>query len=650
MLPENPAVVTGLVAGSAAVSLLLGRRLIPQLLLLFIFITLATGGRYKWLYIVYKTLPRDLKALYRFIQVNALLWWWETRHFTVAQLFVREVRRHPDKVAFYFEKRQLTFREVDELSNQIAHYFKSQGFRRDDTIALIMESKPEYVCLWLGLSKIGVVAALVNFNLRQGPLVHSIKAANSKGVIVGSELTGAVKEVLGDLSGLPLYQYTEVGSSAQSLLPGAIDLNTALSSASKSPLTDDMAGGSPREKLVYIYTSGTTGLPKAAVVNNLRYMFMVVGVNRMLSISSKDTLYDPLPLYHTAGGMIGVGQALLMGSTVAIRRKFSASNFWTDCIAYKCTVAQYIGEICRYLLSVAEKKEETLHSVRLMFGNGLRPQIWKQFVERFHVAEIGEFYGSTEGNSNLVNIDNTTGAVGFVPRYASSVYPVGLIRVDEDTGEPIRDKSGLCIRCQPGEPGIFVGKINPKKAISDFSGYADKSASEKKIIKDVFAKGDRAFNSGDLLVMDTLGYFYFKDRTGDTFRWRGENVSTSEVEAVISNVVGLKDAVVYGVEIPNLEGRAGMAAIVDQDNSLDLELLLEGIKKNLPPYARPLFIRVLHTLPMTGTFKLKKRDLQVEGFDPNIIRDNLYFMNNTGKFVPLTKELHEDIITGKVRL
>ncbi|EFN85193.1 Long-chain fatty acid transport protein 1 [Harpegnathos saltator] len=268
-----------------------------------------------------------------------------------------------------------------------------------------------------------------------------------------------------------------------------------------------------------------------------------------------------------------------------------------------------------------------------MFGNGLRPQIWETFVKRFGVKQIGEFYGATEGNSNLVlsfshgrlmeefvqlavNIDNTVGAVGFVPRYASVLYPVGLLRIDDETGEPLRGSDGFCIPCKPGEPGVFVGKINPKKAINDFSGYADKKASEQKIIHNVFKKGDRVFNSGDILIMDEYGYFYFKDRTGDTFRqWRGENVATSEVEAIVSNVIGLKDAAVYGVEVPGNEGKAGMAAIYDPNNSLDLKELVEGLKKSLPTYARPLFIRVLSELSMTGTFKLKKRDLQQDAFD-----------------------------------
>lgn len=271
-------------------------------------------------------------------------------------------------------------------------------------------------------------------------------------------------------------------------------------------------------------------------------------------------------------------------------------------------------------------------------------------MDRFGVKQIGEFYGATEGNSNLVNIDNTIGAVGFVPLCGSSLYPVALLRVDEETGEPLRGPDGLCIRCKPGESGIFVGKINPKRVLNDFSGYVDRKASEQKILRDVFRKGDRVFNSGDILLMDEFGYFYFKDRTGDTFRWHGENVATSEVEAVVSNVIGLKDAAVYGVEVPGTEGKAGMVAIYDPEYTLNVKEMADGVKKSLPSYARPLFVRVLSELPMTGTFKLKKKDLQEDGFDIKKITDPIYFLDNSGVYVKLTEEIYNNILEGKIRL
>lgn len=613
----------------------------------FVTAYLLTGSRRRIVYLVCKTLPRDLLGAYRFVRVNALLWWWEWRKFTVAKIFTRYAAANPEKIAFIFEDKEWIYRELEEYSNRVGRYFRDKSLSRRDSVGLILESRPEYVGIWLGLSKVGLVGALLNTNLRQDVLVHSIKAANCKAVIFGSSFKDAINEIREKIFNVVLYQWSELPDIP--CLEGAVDLNLEIGKVDPSPLRE-VALGVPKDKLIYIYTSGTTGMPKAAVITNLRYMLMSCGVNSMLDLRPTDRIYNSLPLYHTAGGLIGVGQALLRGITVVLRRKFSASKFWPDCVHYECTVAQYIGEICRYLLTAPHAPCDTTHKVRLMFGNGLRPQIWKPFVERFGVKQIGEFYGATEGNSNLVNIDNKIGAVGFVPLYAGSLYPVALIRVSEETGEPMRGPDGLCIRCKPGEPGIFVGKINPKRVLNDFSGYADRKASEQKILRDVFKPGDRVFNSGDILVMDELGYFYFRDRTGDTFRWHGENVATSEVEAVVSNVIGLKDAAVYGVEVPGAEGKAGMAAIYDPENSLNIKELSEGLKKSLPSYARPLFVRVLSELPMTGTFKLKKKDLQRDGFDIKKITDPIYFLDNSGVYVKLTEEIYNNIHQGKVRL
>ncbi|XP_046415422.1 long-chain fatty acid transport protein 4-like isoform X1 [Neodiprion fabricii] len=643
---------------------------------------LFTGNRRRMLYILYKTLPRDILGSFRFLRVNILLWWWESRGFTVAEVFARLAAAHPDHAAFVFEDKEWTYQQLEEFSNRVARFFRSrQGLARGDSIALIMDSRPEYVGFWLGLSKVGLVAALVNTNLRHEVLIHSIRAADCKAVIFGSELADAVNEVKDGISGLTLYRWPDVPTSVRTSLPASIDLSIEFSKISGDKLSADgtQVKCSPRDKLIYIYTSGTTGMPKAAVITNLRYMLMSCGVHSMLGLRTTDRIYDALPLYHTAGGIVGAGQALLRGITVVLRRRFSASKFWPDCVHYECTVelrykntndfsrrsrrdwlmfvavlslqvAQYIGEICRYLLAIPPSSTDTSHSVRLMFGNGLKAQIWGPFVERFRVKQIGEFYGATEGNSNLVNIDSRVGSVGFVPRYAGALYPVALLRVDEETGEPLRGPDGFCIPCQPGEAGVFVGKINPKKAVNDFSGYVDKKASEKKIILDVFKKGDRVFNSGDILVMDDFGYFYFKDRTGDTFRWRGENVATSEVEAVISNVVGLRDAAVYGVEVPGTEGKAGMAAIYDPERSLNLNKFAEAVKHALPAYARPLFIRILTEFSITGTFKIKKRDLQLEAFDVKKINDPVYFLDKTGFYVRLTEQLYTDIVEQRVRL
>lgn len=329
---------------------------------------------------------------------------------SVAKVFETIVERHPHKDALIMDDHRMTFLDVEKLSNQIAAYFKAQGFQRGETIALVMENKPEYACFWLGLSKIGVITALVNYNLRKEVLIHSIKTANSKAIVFGVELSSAIQEIFKDesIKDLKLYHHvakTQTNDFRIDTHLGVL-LNPGLEEQSTEPLLDDMAVACCKDKMVYIYTSGTTGMPKAAVITNSRYMFMVMGIHTVLKLRSDDVIYNSLPLYHTAGGMLGVGNVLLCGCTMAMRRKFSASQFWSDCIKYNSTVAQYIGEICRYLLSVPEKPQDKQHRVRVMFGNGLRPQIWKQFESRFNVGNIGEVYGSTEGNSNLGKINS----------------------------------------------------------------------------------------------------------------------------------------------------------------------------------------------------------------------------------------------------
>ncbi|PNF41524.1 hypothetical protein B7P43_G13038 [Cryptotermes secundus] len=306
--------------------------------------------------------------------------------------------------------------------------------------------------------------------------------------------------------------------------------------------------------------------------------------------------------------------------------------------------------MCRYIMATPCKPEDSKHCIRMMLGNGMRSTIWKSFMERFKIGQVAEFYGSTEGNANMINPDGQIGAVGCFPRCVPrSLLPIDLIRVDPNTNIPIRDKRGLCIQCDAGEPGMLVGLISSSNAVRDFHGYVDKKDSSKKILHNVFKRGDKAFLTGDLLVMDEYGYIYFKDRTGDTFRWKGENVSTAEVESVIINVIGLKDVAVYGVQVPDQEGRAGMAAIADPNNTLDIKSLANGLEKTLPSYARPIFIRVLEKMDITGTFKIKKIELQEDGFDPSKIKDKLYVRSGK-EYVPLTSQLYQDILKGAIKI
>ncbi|KAJ3649383.1 hypothetical protein Zmor_021130 [Zophobas morio] len=570
---------------------------------------------------------------------------------TVPKIFTRLALKHRDKIAFYFEDQTWTFRQVENFSNKVANFFKKRGYQRGHVTGLFLENSPEFVCFWLGLNKIGVVTALINTNLVEDPLLHSIRTVDPKCLIYGSTLKQAVRNISGKISHLELYEFFENGQNSL-VLDGAENINFRLKKESEVSPTEEIKKGKNKDKLIFIYTSGTTGLPKAAILTNAKFIFMTVGLRAMSQLKEYDVLYVSLPLYHSAGGIGGVGQCLIGGTTVAVRKKFSASNFWKDCIKYKCTSAFYIGEICRYLLSEHSKNDTPIrHSVTKLIGLGLRPQIWNHFVSKFNIKEVYEFYGSTEGNTNLMNIDNKSGAVGYIPTWAKLFHPVSIIKCNMSTAEPIRGSDGYYQPCKPGEPGLFIGKVSFRKQMGRFDGYVNKKANEKKLLQNVFVNGDVYFDSGDILVQDEMGYFYFRDRMGDTFRWKGENVATSEVEAVISKILNLSDAVVYGVEVPGTEGKAGMVAIVPTTRTLDMKKFCENLKMNLPSYAVPLFVRVMKSVPLTGTFKLMKVDLRKEGFNVEKIQDELFIydaINST--YVELTPNIYEGLITGNIRL
>ncbi|CAD6996797.1 unnamed protein product [Ceratitis capitata] len=587
-------------------------------------------------------------ALWAYLKLLRLTKRYERENLTIADVFQMQVKQNPNKHAIISDTQQWTFRQLEEFSNRVANFYHAQGFRKGDVIGLLLENRAEFVGIWLGLSKIGVITPLINTNQRGPSLLHSITVAHCKSLIFGEGFSDAVQDIRKDIpADVSLYQFNDEAN--KSVLETAKDMTTLLETVEKRKVAATAERANHHDRLVYIYTSGTTGLPKAAVISHARYLFIAAGINYTMGFRQDDIFYTPLPLYHTAGGIMSMGQSVLFGSTVAIRKKFSASGYFADCVKFQATVGQYIGEMARYILATPPSPNDRAHKVRLIFGNGLRPQIWPQFVERFNITKVGEFYGATEGNANIMNNDSTVGAIGFVSRILPQVYPISILRADADTGEPIRGADGLCQLCEPNEPGVFIGKIVKGNSAREFLGYVDEKASAKKIVCDVFRKGDMAFLSGDLLVADERGYLFFKDRTGDTFRWKGENVSTSEVEAQVSNVAGYKDTVVYGVTIPHTEGRAGMAAIYDPNNEVDLVVFADKLAKVLPAYARPQFLRFLTKIDMTGTFKLRKVDLQKEGFDPTQIKDTLYYQTPKGRYELLTPEIYEKINRHEVR-
>jgi fatty-acyl-CoA synthase len=363
-------------------------------------------------------------------------------------------------------------------------------------------------------------------------------------------------------------------------------------------------------------------------------------------------MYNCLPMYHTAGGIVATGALLINGGSVVIREKFSVREFWDDVVRFDCTLFQYIGELCRYLVQSQPNVNEARHRIRLCCGNGLRPDLWEEFKHRFRIPHILEFYGATEGNVNIFNFEGKAGAVGRIPWFVAHRFPTAVVRFDVERQKPVRDADGFCIRCAPNEPGEVIGKIisDASKPGNRFEGYAAEAENENKILRDVFKKGDAWFRTGDLMRRDAQGYFYFIDRIGDTFRWKGENVSTSEVAEVVNIFPGIKGANVYGVQIPGREGRAGMAAIVCADQC-DLPRLHAHLAAHLPEYARPLFLRIQDDIEVTSTFKQKKIDLVQQGFDPAVCNDPIYFSDPQSRcFVRVDPVLYQRIESGQVRV
>jgi fatty-acyl-CoA synthase len=586
---------------------------------------------------------------------------------TAADIVESWARKTPDAVAICFEDRLVTYEELDTWGNRYAHWAQSQGIKWGDVVALLMENRPEYLFAWLGMAKIGAVTALINTHLKGAPLAHCLRISGARHCILGRELIEAYasasehleEELQVWIHGAPRapeepsLDPPDPEESEEPELEDALDLDEALERTWAAPLEGNPREGMrARDKLFYIYTSGTTGNPKAANISHMRFQVITAGFAAAAQVTPNDRVYVVLPLYHTAGGALAVGMALQAGACIVLRRRFSASQFWSDCVKYDVTIFQYIGELCRYLLNAPVSADERHHRVRLCAGNGLRPEIWEPFQQRFGIPRILEFYGATEGNVAIMNSDGKVGSIGRLPTYLNWVFRVKLIRFDVERQQPVRDERGRCIECRPGEVGEAIGFI-PKRSllpIGHFEGYASPEATEKKILRDVFKKGDAWFRTGDLLRKDERGYFYFVDRIGDTFRWKGENVSTSEVAEVISVCPGVLEANVYGVEVPGADGRAGMAALV-VDTEFDLEAFPAYLETNLAPYARPLFIRLQREIVTTGTFKHKKVDLVEQGFAPHVVSDLLYFADpESGAFAPLDRKLYERIVAGEFRL
>ncbi len=565
---------------------------------------------------------------------------------TIADWTERWARERGDQPAILQQDRVVTWRELDAGANQYARWAKSLGLQKGDVVSILMENRPEFIMAWLGLLKGGMVAALINTHLTGQPLAHSIGLAGAKHLILGSDLADSYAAALSGMASHPTLWATGGHVST-----GCENLDAALCAQSDAPMPPDSRDDIfCRDKALYIYTSGTTGLPKAANISHMRLLHIMSAFQGAVNAGADDRMYDVLPLYHSAGGIAALGPPFLGGGSLVIRTRFSATEFWEDCRRYRPTVFQYIGELCRYLVNTPEHPDERAHNLKIAIGNGLRPEIWSRFQSRFGIPHIMEFYGATEGNVGMINYDGKVGAIGRVPWYARGIQKIRLVRYDLDKGAPARGADGLCTETAGGEIGEAIGKIDPNDPRSRFDGYTSTQETEKKILRDAFAKGDAWFRTGDLMRRDGHGYFYFVDRTGDTFRWKGENVATSEVAEALSVFPGVKEANVYGVEVPGGEGKAGMAALVT-DARFDLSALAIYLEKNLPFFARPIFLRFQQEIEVTSTFKQRKIELQKEGFDPSVIADPLYVrLASAADYTHLTPDLYRGICDGKTKL
>uniref|UniRef100_A0A8P4GCG3 long-chain-fatty-acid--CoA ligase n=1 Tax=Dicentrarchus labrax TaxID=13489 RepID=A0A8P4GCG3_DICLA len=543
---------------------------------------------------------------------------------TVLDRFIQQAQLIPDKPFVIFNGSIHTYRDVDRRSNRLANVFLERAnLRKGDCVALLMSNEPDFLCVWFGLAKVGCSVAFLNTNIKPKSLLHCFNCCGAKTLIERSLVTeGSEVHTLLD----------KIDAASDQPVLAVLRTTTSL----KSPT-------------LYIFTSGTTGLPKAAVITHLQSLKAAAGF-WAFGATKDDVMYIPLPLYHSAASLIGIGGTIELGATCILKKKFSASQFWNDCRKHDVTVFQYIGELCRYLCNQPKTEVDKVHKVRMGVGNGLRQDVWREFQNRFGNIKMCEVYGSTEGNLCFMNHIGKIGTVGRSNSIYRLLFKYDLVKYDMMKDELVKDQNGFCQRVKKGETGLLLSKVS---ATSPFFGYAgSKQLTEKKLMRNVFVKGDAYFNTGDLMAEDQEGFICFRDRVGDTFRWKGENVATTEVTETLGLVEFIQEVNVYGVEIPGHEGRAGMAAIIVRPGlTFDGKKLFEHVLRDLPAYARPLFIRLQEVMEMTSTFKQQKFQLVQSGFNPSTISDPLYVLDyQQNAYIPLTDSIYQSIFAGERKL
>jgi fatty-acyl-CoA synthase len=500
-----------------------------------------------------------------------------------------------------------------------------RGVGRGDVVGIMERNSPEVVLTMLAAVKCGAVAGMLNHHQREEVLAHSIGLLGATVVVAEADLIDPIRASGAPLSGVEVISAEDFAAAA----------------AGKSTANPDSASQvQAKDPAFYIFTSGTTGHPKASVMTHLRWLRALAAFGGLgLRLRGSDTLYCPLPMYHNNALTVALSSVIDAGATLALGRGFSASRFFDEVRQLDATAFVYIGEVCRYLLNQPPRADDRAHKIRVIVGNGLRPEIWQEFTHRFGIGRVAEFYAASEGNTGFINVFNVPGSTGVNP------MPLAYVEYDPETGEPVRGSDGRVRRVPPGRPGLLLSPVN---RFSPFDGYTDKAASERKLVRNAFKDGDVWFNTGDLMSPQGLGHAAFTDRLGDTFRWKGENVATTEVEAALAADRAIEECTVFGVEVPDTGGRAGMAAIKLRDGaSFDGRRLAETLYATLPVYAVPLFIRVVASLETTSTFKSRKVELRNQAYGADV-SDPLYVLAGRDEgYLPFYASYPADVAAGR---
>ncbi|WP_123025344.1 long-chain-acyl-CoA synthetase FadD6 [Mycolicibacterium stellerae] len=512
---------------------------------------------------------------------------------SIGKVFQDRAAQYGDKLFLTFGDQELTYREANETVNRYAAVLAARGVGHGDVVGIMLRNSVDPVLLMLAAVKCGAISGMLNYHQRGDVLKHSLGLLSAKVLVADPDFIDPISESGADTDAVvELDEFKRLADTAPTGNPATASAVLA------------------KDKAFYIFTSGTTGMPKASIMTHYRWLRALAGFGGLgMRLNSNDTLYCCLPLYHNNALTVALSSVLNSGATLALGKSFSASKFWDDVIRYNATAFVYIGEICAYLLNQPEKDTDRKHKVRVIAGNGLRPAIWDKFTERFGIDRVCEFYAASEGNTAFVNVLNVDKSTGICPT------PVAFVEYDGETGEPKRGDNGRVRKVKTGEPGLLISKVS---SFQPFDGYTDKDATEKKLVRDAFKEGDVWFNTGDLMRSQGFGHAAFTDRLGDTFRWKGENVATTEVEAAVSTDPQVEEATVFGVEVPDVGGRAGMVALqLKEGQEFDGKALAKAAYDNLPGYAVPLFVRIVKELAHTSTFKSQKVDLRKEGYGGN---------------------------------